>query len=300
MDDVSFSRDETVIPGKVVQVEPLVRRVVAPNPGPYTYTGTCTYIVGGENVAVIDPGPDDPAHLAALLGAVGRGRVSHIVVTHTHRDHTAGLAALQAATGAQIVGCAPHFLARQPNAFERLEAAADLDYTPDRTLADGDTVAGDGWTLTAVATPGHTANHLAFALAETGALFSGDHVMAWSTTIVAPPDGSMAAYMATLERLRERDDRVYWPGHGGPVEDPRRYVRGLIRHRRQREASILARIEAGDATIAAIVEKLYAGVDPKLWGAASLSVLAHIESLIDSGLVGSEGPAHLGGRFVRL
>ncbi|MGV6871299.1 MBL fold metallo-hydrolase [Pseudochelatococcus sp. B33] len=299
MSDIPFSRDETAVPGMVVQVEPLVRRIVAPNPGPYTHTGTCTYLVGGENVAVIDPGPDDAAHLAALLGAAGGGRVSHIVVTHTHRDHTAGIGALQAATGAQVVGCAPHFSARAPNAFERRESAADLGYTPDRVLADGERLAGDGWTLTAVATPGHTANHLAFALEETGALFSGDHVMAWSTTVVAPPDGSMVAYMEALEKLRERDDRIYWPGHGGPVDDPRRYVRALLNHRRQREAAILARIEAGDATIPAIVEKLYAGVDPDLWGGASLSVLAHIESLVAGGLVETEGPVHLDGRFVR-
>lgn len=298
MTDISFSRDETVIPGRVVQVESQVRRVVAPNSGPYTYTGTCTYLIGGENVAIIDPGPDDATHLAALLAAVGQGRVSHIVVTHTHRDHTAGVDALRAATGAQVVGCAPHFSARAPNAFEQNEAAADLGYAPDRVLVDGERLEGEGWTLTAVETPGHTANHLAFALEDTGVLFSGDHVMAWSTTLVAPPDGSMSAYMASLEKLRERDDRVYWPGHGGPVQDPRRYVRGLLSHRRQREASILARIEAGDETIAAIVEKLYAGVDPRLWGGASLSVLAHIESLIEDGQVSTDGPVHLGGRFV--
>lgn len=299
MSDIAFTRDDTATPGMVVQVEPLVRRVIAPNPGPYTYTGTCTYLIGGENVAIIDPGPDDAAHLATLLGAVGGGRVSHIVVTHTHRDHTGGVDALQAATGAPVVGCAPHSHARPPNAFERNEAAADVRYAPDQVLADGERLAGDGWTLTAVATPGHTANHLAFALEETGALFSGDHVMAWSTTLVAPPDGSMTAYMAALEKLRERDDRIYWPGHGGPVEDPRRYVRALLSHRRQREASILARIEAGDETIAAIVEKLYVGVDPKLWGGASLSVLAHIESLVEAGLVSADGPVHREARFVR-
>lgn len=298
MTDIPFSYDESVIPGKVVQVDSMVRRVVAPNSGPYTHTGTCTYIVGGENVAIIDPGPDDSMHLNTLLEAVGGRRVSHIIVTHTHRDHTAGVAALREATGAQLVGCAPHFSARPPNVYERNEAAADLDYAPDQALEDGECVSGDGWTLTAVATPGHTANHLAFALEGTGALFSGDHVMAWSTTLVAPPDGSMSAYMGALEKLRSRDDRIYWPGHGGPVVDPRRYVRALLNHRRQREASILSRIEAGDETITAIVGKLYAGLDAKLWGGASLSVLAHIESLVADGRVSTQGPVHLGGRFV--
>lgn len=297
MSDIPFSRDDTAIPGGVVQVEPLIRRIVAPNPGPYTYTGTCSYIVGSGDVAVIDPGPDDAGHIAALVDAAQGGRISHIVVTHTHRDHTAGVEALRKATGAQVVGCAPHFSARELNAFERGDAAADVAYAPDRVLADGEDLAGDGWTLTAVATPGHTANHLAFALKETGALFSGDHVMAWSTTLVAPPDGSMAAYMAALENLRERDDRIYWPGHGGPVEDPRRYVRALLNHRRQREASILARIGAGDGTVAAIVEKLYTGVDPSLWGGASLSVFAHIESLVADGRVTTDGEPHLSGVF---
>ncbi|MBB3809989.1 MBL fold metallo-hydrolase [Pseudochelatococcus contaminans] len=300
MTDTLFSHDDSVAAGQVVQVEPLVRRVVGPNPGPYTYTGTCTYLVGDDEVAIIDPGPDDPGHLAILLDATAAGRrVSHIVVTHTHRDHTAGVEALRAATGAPVVGCAPHFSARALQVFERNEAAADLDYAPDRVLADGDRVSGKGWTLAAVATPGHTANHLAFALEENGALFSGDHVMAWSTTLVAPPDGSMAAYMAALASLRERDDRIYWPGHGGPVVDPRRYVRGLLSHRRQREASILARIEAGDTTIPEIVDKLYAGIGPELRGGASLSVLAHIESLVADRQVESDGPVRPDGRFRR-
>ncbi|MFC0217487.1 MBL fold metallo-hydrolase [Pseudochelatococcus lubricantis] len=299
MSDIPFERDDSAVAGQVSRPEPLVRRVIAPNASAYTYTGTCTYIVGEGDVAIIDPGPDDPAHLARLLDTVKGERVSRIVVTHTHFDHTAGLAALQAATGAEVTGCAPHFAARAPGEAEEIEAAADLAYAPDRVLADGERLSGEGWTLIAVATPGHTANHLAFALEETGALFSGDHVMAWSTTLIAPPDGSMAAYMASLESLRMREDRIYWPGHGGPVRDPRRYVRALLHHRRQREAAILARIEAGDGRIGEIVDKLYTGLAPELRDGAARSVFAHIESLIAEGQVESEGPAHLGGRFLR-
>lgn len=299
MSDIPFERDDGAIAGPAVSLEPLVRRVIAPNASAYTFTGTCTYIVGQGEVAIIDPGPDDPAHLAVLLDAVRNERVTQIVVTHTHLDHTAGLAALRAATGAEVVGCAPHFSARAPAGDEKVEAAADVAYAPDRVLTDGERLSGDGWTLTALATPGHTANHLAFALEETGALFTGDHVMAWSTTLVAPPDGSMAAYMASLDLLRERDDRIYWPGHGGPVREPRRFVRALHHHRRQREAAVLARIEAGDTRIEDIVDKLYTGLAPALRGGAALSVFAHLESLIAAGAIVADGPAHIGGRFLR-
>ncbi|MGI6244276.1 MAG: MBL fold metallo-hydrolase [Pseudochelatococcus sp.] len=299
MSDIPFERDDGAIAGPAVSLESLVRRVIAPNASAYTFTGTCTYIVGQGEVAIIDPGPDDPAHLAVLLDAVRNERVTQIVVTHTHLDHTAGLAALRAATGAEVVGCAPHFSARAPAGDEKVEAAADVAYAPDRVLTDGERLSGDGWTLTALATPGHTANHLAFALEETGALFTGDHVMAWSTTLVAPPDGSMAAYMASLDLLRERDDRIYWPGHGGPVREPRRFVRALHHHRRQREAAVLARIEAGDTRIEDIVDKLYTGLAPALRGGAALSVFAHLESLIAAGAIVADGPAHIGGRFLR-
>lgn len=300
MSEVPFTQDSSAIAGQVTPVEPLIRRIVAPNPSAFTYTGTCTYIVGSGSVAIIDPGPNDPAHLAALLAATAGERITHIVATHTHIDHTAGIAALQAATGAQIVGCAPHFASRAPNALERAEAAADLAYAPDLVLADGDTIACDNWTLMAIATPGHTANHLAFELRETGAVFSGDHVMAWSTTLVAPPDGSMASYMSALEKLRERDDRIYWPGHGGPVREPRRFVRALLHHRRQREAAILARIEAGDVHIETIVQKLYTGLPPALWGGAALSVFAHIENLLADGKITTDEPPHLRAQFRSL
>ncbi|GGH12346.1 MBL fold metallo-hydrolase [Alsobacter metallidurans] len=298
-DDIPFDRSFDAAPETLQQVSPLVRRMVAPNGGPFTFTGTCTYVVGHGAVAVIDPGPDDPAHIAALQAALAGERVAQIVVTHTHRDHSPGARLLAAATGAPIVGCGPH-VAFRPLAegeHNRLEASGDRDHAPARILQDGDSIAGDGWTLQAVATPGHTANHLAFALPEENALFSGDHVMAWSTTIVAPPDGAMGPYMASLNRLQGRDDRVYWPGHGGPVANPSRFVRALAHHRRQREASILDRVAAGDGLIADIVPRLYDGLAPALHGAAALSVFAHLEDLAERGLVATDGPPGLQSRY---
>ncbi|MBD3849493.1 MBL fold metallo-hydrolase [Bosea sp. SSUT16] len=252
-----------------------------------TFTGTCSYIVGRGTVAIIDPGPDDPGHVARLLAAVAGETVSHIVVTHTHRDHSPAVPALRAATGARVVGCGPHRPSRAPGPGEDrvLDAAADSDFMPDWQMRDGDAVSGPGWSLTAVETPGHTANHLAYALPEEETLFSGDHVMAWSTSIVAPPDGSMSAYMASIEKLRGMDHRLYRPGHGGPVTEPQRFLRGLVQHRRQREAAILNRIGAGDETIAAMVPVIYQGLAPVLHGAAALSVLAQIEDLVARGLV---------------
>lgn len=268
--------------GSAVTLEPLVRRVLAANPGPFTHTGTQTYIVGRGEVAVIDPGPDDPDHLAALLAAVAGERVRAILCTHTHRDHSPAAAPLRAATGAELVGCAPLVL---DDLGPRADAAFDPSYAPDRVLADGETLAGSGWTLAAVATPGHTSNHLCFALLESGALFTGDHVMGWSTTVVSPPDGDMAAYMASLDRLMARDDRIYYPAHGDPVEAPQRFVRGLAGHRRQREGQILRLLREEVGEIPAMVERMYVGLDPRLHGAAGRSVLAHLIDLRDRGVV---------------
>ena len=217
-------------------VEPLVRRLLAPNPSAFTYTGTQSFIVGRGEVAVIDPGPDLPGHVDALVAALAGEQVVAIVCTHTHRDHSPASRALAATTGAPIVGCAPLAMADDG---PRADDAFDFAYEPDRVLRDGERLSGPGWTLTAVATPGHTSNHLCFALEKTGALFSGDHVMGWSTTIVSPPDGDMADYMTSLERLLGRDDRVYYPAHGPAVEKPPKWVRGLLGHRRQREGQIL-------------------------------------------------------------
>ena len=291
-DEIAFDRSATAPPGELARLSPLVRRVIAGNGGPMTFTGTCSYIVGQGRVAIIDPGPDDAAHVDKLLAAVSGETVSHIVVTHTHRDHSPAVPALKAATGAIVVGCGPHRASRElaQGEINRLDAAADRDYAPDAEMAQGDTITGPGWSLAAVATPGHTANHLAFTLAEEATLFSGDHVMAWSTSIVAPPDGSMAAYMASIETLRGMDHALYRPGHGGPVTEPQRFLRGLVQHRRQREAAILGRLRAGDERIAAMVPPIYQGLPPALHGAAALSVLAQLEDLVARGLVGCDEP----------
>ncbi|MCJ2089084.1 MBL fold metallo-hydrolase [Methylobacterium sp. E-005] len=299
-DESSLTLDPTMpAPGRLETVGPLIRRRVAPNGGPFTATGTCTYVIGTDQVAVIDPGPDDPAHIDALLSDLTGERIAAVVVTHTHRDHSPGARLLAARTGAPIVGCGPHRAARAlaENEVPLLDASADRAHAPDRVLTEGDVVSGPGWTLVALETPGHTMNHLAFALPETQALFSGDHVMAWSTTIVAPPDGAMQAYMASLEKLRGRDERIYWPGHGGPVREPARFLRGLACHRRQREAAIRARLTRGDTGIAHIVAAIYQGLDPRLRGAAALSVFAHLEDLVDRGLVASDGAPRLDGTY---
>ena len=268
--------------GVAMALEPLVTRVLAPNPSPFTYTGTQTYLVGTAALAVIDPGPDDPDHIAALLAAIAGREVVAILCTHTHRDHSPAAAPLKAATGAPIIGCAPLSL---DDAGPRADAAFDTGYAPDRVLGDGDSVTGPDWTLTAVATPGHTSNHLCFALEETGALLTGDHVMGWSTTVVAPPDGDMADYMASLDKLMHRDDRVYYPAHGEPIDKPRRFVRGLIGHRKQREGQILRLLRSDITAIPALVERMYVGLDPRLTGAAGRSVLAHLIDLRTRGVV---------------
>jgi glyoxylase-like metal-dependent hydrolase (beta-lactamase superfamily II) len=264
------------------QVTPGVRRLLAPNPSPFTFTGTQTYVVGRGEVAVIDPGPDDPSHVERLLSAIGQERVTAILVTHTHRDHSPASRRLARVTGAPIVGCAPFAV---EDKGPRADASFDFDYRPDRVLADEGRVVGDGWTLEAVATPGHTSNHLCFAFPEQRALFSGDHVMGWSTTIVAPPDGDMAAYMASLDKLLARDDRVYFPTHGPAVEQPQEHVRKLIAHRRMRERQILEQVQEGEGRIPQMVANLYQDTDPRLHPAAERSVLAHLIDLARRGRV---------------
>ena len=277
---------ETLPVGRVTELEPLVRRVLAGNSGPFTFTGTQTYIVGRGEVAVIDPGPDDPDHIQALIQAVAGERVTAILCTHTHRDHSPAAPALQAATGAPIMGCAPLVI---DDLGPRADASFDTSYAPDRVLQDGEHLSGEGWTLEAVATPGHTSNHLCFALPETRALFTGDHVMGWSTTVISPPDGDMAAYMRSLDRLMGREDRVYYPAHGDPVADPRRLVRGLAGHRKQREGQILRLLGEGVGAIPALVNRMYVGLDPRLHGAAGRSVLAHLIDLRGRGMVREQG-----------
>ncbi len=254
-------------------LHPLVRRVLAPNPSPFTFTGTQTYVVGTGEVAVIDPGPDLADHIAGILAATAGERIVAIVCTHTHRDHSPAAAPLKAATGAEIVGCAPLCL---DDDGPRADAAFDTGYAPDRILADGERLSGPDWTLEAVATPGHTSNHLCLSLPEAGALFTGDHVMGWSTSVVSPPDGDMTDYLASL-------------AHGEPVENPQRWARGLLGHRRQREGQILRLLREGVGAIAAMVERMYVGVDPRLHPAAGRSVLAHLIDLRGRGMVARDG-----------
>ena len=280
--------------GLTEQCEPLVRRVLAANASPYTYTGTQTYVIGaGSEVAVIDPGPagtgvaghadtNGAGHIEAILAAIGSARLVAIMCTHTHRDHSPAAAPLKAATGAPIIGCAPLVL---EDDGPRADAAFDPTYTPDRILVDGERLSGDGWTIEAVATPGHTSNHLCYSLLESGALFTGDHVMAWSTSVVSPPDGDMAAYMQSLQKLHDRSDRVLYPAHGPAVDKPRQLVRGMLGHRRQREAQILRLLGEAPQAIPQMVAAMYKGLDPRLTGAAGRSVLAHLLDLERQGRV---------------
>ncbi len=252
--------------GRAVPVARDVLRVTARNPSPFTFHGTNSYVVGHDTLAVIDPGPDDDAHFRTLLEAIGGRPVSHIFVSHTHRDHSPLAARLKAETGAVVLAEGPHRPARPLRTGETnpLDASADTDFRPDVRLADDSLTEGDGWALRTVLTPGHTANHAAFALENTGILFSADHVMGWSTSVVSPPDGDMTAYMASLEKLIGRDDRVYYPGHGDAVENPQRLVRGMLGRRKQREGQILRLLGEGVATIPAMVGKMYVGLDPRL------------------------------------
>ncbi|MEP9378886.1 MBL fold metallo-hydrolase [Aquabacter sp. CN5-332] len=297
-DDIPFNRNFDVPAGRVEQVTPSVRRILAPNPSPFTFTGTCTYIVGRGKVAIIDPGPDDPSHVAAVLDAVRGESVTHVVLTHTHRDHSPAVVPVVAATGAVKVAEGPHRPARPLHIGEvnPLDASADTDFVPDIALKDEEAVTGDGWTLRAVTTPGHTANHLAFALEEENLLFSGDHVMGWATSIVAPPDGSMGDYVASLEKLAQRTEPLYLPGHGPPVTDAPAFVRDYLAHRHAREAAIMRGLERA-SSIPDLVRGIYLGLDPRLVGAASLTVLAHLEHLVGRGLVATEGEPAIDGAF---
>ncbi|MDQ4421288.1 MBL fold metallo-hydrolase [Sphingobium sp. DEHP117] len=270
--------------GEAMRLSPLVARVLAPNPSPFTYTGTQSYVVGREDVAVIDPGPAEDAHLDALIAAVGGRPVRAIVCTHTHRDHSPAAVLLAERMKAPIIGCAPLML---EDDGPRADAAFDAGYQPDDAMTDGALIAGDGWTIEAVATPGHTSNHLCYALREEGALFTGDHVMGWSTSIVSPPDGDMAEYMRSMQKLLERDDAVYYPAHGEAVESPQRLVRGMMGHRKHREGQILRQLGKGDEagrSIADMVPEMYKGTDVRLHPAAARSVLAHLLDLEQRGL----------------
>ena len=292
---ITFRRELSFEYGRLEPVAPMIRRIVARNPSPFTFRGTGTYVVGQGEVAVIDPGPDLRDHVEALLTGLSGEHVSHILITHTHRDHSPAARALKAATGAQTWGFGPH--AGGKRGEPGVEEGGDWDFVPDVTLRDGDKVAGRGWTLEAVHTPGHTSNHLCFALADSGVLFSGDHVMGWSTSVIAPPDGDMAAYMASLDKLLGRRDAEYWPTHGPAIIEPQEHVRAFIAHRRERETGILDCLGAGIGQIDAIVERLYVGLQPGLRRAAGRSVHAHLIDLASRGLVESDGAPTLGTRY---
>jgi glyoxylase-like metal-dependent hydrolase (beta-lactamase superfamily II) len=297
-DDIPFDRSFDFQPGIPKEVAPGVRAICAGNASPFTFHGTMSYVVGRGPYAVVDPGPEDEKQFAALMEATG-GDVSHIFVTHTHRDHSPGVAALKKATGAKVYAEGPHRLSRDLHIGESfpLDAAADTDFRPDVALKDGEVVQGDGFTIQAVPTPGHTANHMAYALKEGNVLFSGDHVMGWSTPVVAPPDGAMSDYMASLQKLSRRGETLYLPGHGSPIRDAQRFVRSYIRHRQAREASILHRLGKGETDIPTLVRAIYIGIDPRLVKAAGLSVLAHLEDLVARGVVTTQGVPSIEGNY---
>ncbi|MFA6266660.1 MAG: MBL fold metallo-hydrolase [Pseudolabrys sp.] len=298
-DDVPFNKSLDLAPDTVDEVMPGVRRVMCNNPGPFTFKGTMSYIIGRGQVAIVDPGPDDPVHVAALLDAVRNETVTHILVTHTHRDHSPAVPAIKHATGATVYAEGVHRAARPLHIGEHnpLDSSGDRDFVPDVYLKDGDVVEGGGWAVEAVTTPGHTANHMAFALKGENALFAGDHVMAWATTIVAPPDGAMSDYMASLRKLAARPEQLYFPGHGPAIPEATRFVSYLTLHRQAREASILYRLGKGETDIPTIVRAIYIGIDPRLTGAAGLSVLAHMEDLVARDLVETDGIPAIDGVF---
>ena len=286
---LAFNTEMTFDYGVAVDVAPGVRRIVANNPGPFTFKGTNTYLVGQGEVAIIDPGPDDKAHLDAIAEATKGERISHILITHTHRDHIDALPLLKNQTNAPVLAFGA---TGQPRGVRTTslsgKAFVDIDFTPDELLKNGDMIQGRGWALDVIHTPGHAPDHLCFALTGERTVFSGDHVMGWNTTVVAPPEGNMSEYLRSLERLLERNDKVFYPGHGGRIESPRRVVRAYLLHRKMRESAIYACLESGNQFIPQIVPKIYPYLDSKLVPAAALSVLAHLEHLIDRDLVQCE------------
>ena len=286
---IPYVRDITFEYGKVDQVTPLVRRVICNNPGPFTFKGTGTYIIGkGRGVAVMDPGPDQPEHLQAILDAVAGETVSHILITHHHMDHSPLARPLAEKTGATIYGCAVK--ARLVEDSVRTEAGAD-DFTPDVSVCGGAMISGAGWTMEAIPTPGHTSNHICYALAEENICFTGDHIMGWSTTVVTPPDGNMGDYLASLDAIQRRNFKTLWPTHGPPITEPRPFIDAYRAHRMARERQILAQLAAGQTRIVDMVPKMYVGVDSRLYPAAGRSVLAHLIELVKDGRVVSDGDA---------
>lgn len=282
--------------GVLETVSPRIRRLVARNPGPFTFHGTGTYVVGHGKVAVIDAGPDLPEHVDALLAALGGEEITHQLVTHTHSDHSPATRLVRERTGARTWGYGPHAEGIHQRG-EKVEAGGDLAFVPDERVRHRDVVEGDGWTIECVHTPGHCSNHVCFALREERVLFTGDHVMGWSTSVIAPPDGDMADYRASLELLLDRDDAAYWPTHGPNIDDPKPFVRAFLAHRRERETQILRCLERGLGTIGEMVPVMYADVATVLHPAAARSVLAHLVDMVARGIVACDGAPGLGARY---
>jgi glyoxylase-like metal-dependent hydrolase (beta-lactamase superfamily II) len=281
---IPFDREFDAPYGPAMEVSPLIRRVLAPNPSPFTFKGTGVYLLGDRDVAVIDPGPDIPGHVEALKRALADRHLTHILVTHTHSDHSPAAQPLKEWSGAKSYAFGPHAAGKADEGV-KIEEGGDMAFMPDVRVMDGDVIEGRGFTVECVFTPGHTSNHMCYALKEEKALFTGDHVMGWSTTVVTPPDGDMQSYMASLRKLQARDDQVLWPTHGGPVRDPAPFLQAYVDHRLQREAQILACIDAGVETIPAMVARMYVDVDKRLHVAAGRSVLSHLIQLENEGRV---------------
>jgi glyoxylase-like metal-dependent hydrolase (beta-lactamase superfamily II) len=295
--ELAFNRSQDVDYGVAQEVAPGVRRIVANNPGPYTFLGTNSYVVGKSEVAVIDPGPANDDHLNAIAGAIKGERLTHILVTHSHRDHCDGARGLQALAGGKIAAFGPTGTARGAGAPGLSYDFVDPDFVPDHKLADGDTIRGKSFALDVLHMPGHAPDHLCFALVGKRTVFTGDHVMGWNTTVIAPPEGDMAQFLASLERLMQRHDKMFLPAHGGRIQTPQRVVKAYIMHRKWREQTILACLEEGICTVPRIVNRLYGTLDAELKQAAALSVLAHLQYLIERDLVGAEGPSGVSSVF---
>ncbi len=302
MPDIPFVKDIDFEYARAERLSPLIRRVIAKNPSPFTYTGTGTYIIGPDEgpVAVIDPGPDLDEHLSALVEGVGAATVSHILITHTHHDHCGGARRFADMVDAKIFAFGPHPVRTKKDDAPALDEGGDYGFAPDALIADGARFEGPGWTIEAVHTPGHLSNHLCFGLREERALFTGDHIMGWATTVVAPPDGDMAAYIDSLDLLLERDDVEYFPTHGAPIKDPHRFVRAVRAHRFIRDGQILTQLREGRTTVTDMVPVIYAGVDKRLHGAAALNVLAHLIRLVNIGAVSCDGAPSMTAEFRSL
>lgn len=296
--EIPYRREMQFDYGAVDQVGPGIRRVIANNPSPFTFAGTGTYILGTGNVAVIDPGPADEAHIQALLDATAGETITHVLVTHTHMDHSPGCALLRRHSDAPTFAYGPHGAGKAEEGVP-VEEGGDMNFEPDVRVTDGQVISGGDWSVECVYTPGHTSNHMCYALREAKALFTGDHVMGWSTSIISPPDGDMAAYMASLNKLLERDDALYWPTHGPSIDDPKTHVRAFIEHRQEREAQILACIDQNVELINDMVPQMYAGTPEFMYPAAARSVYAAIEYLLQRGTLTCEGTPGLHSRYHR-